>query len=157
MLSGETSTGRYPVNFEGLLCSRGASNGARRGFCAGRNPGRRAQKTVAPRSCSPTRAEPWLIVVYPTRHDDATLPTAAPRAPIFAFTPSARGLSPARALLGVVPVRLDFTGDPMRHRRREEYLQKIGSLQENDNLIVISDISHKGRQVDACSTQSRAR
>ena len=153
MLSGETSAGRYPVEcvkvFDRVARRIERSGGA--GFAEDAILEDARQKTVAAAVVLANSLPNARLIVF-TRHGTMARNVSnmrPPRAPIYAFTPSDEVYRQLALSWGVVPVRLDFTDDPNATiDAAEEYLRDNRLSQENDNLIVISDISTKDGQVD---------
>jgi pyruvate kinase len=161
MLSGETSTGRYPVEcvkvFDRVARRIERSGGA--GFAQEAVLEDVRQKTVAAAVVLANSLPNARLIVF-TRHGTMARNVSnmrPPRAPIFAFTPSDEVYRQLALSWGVVPVRLDFTDDPNATiDAAEEYLRDNRLSQEDDNLIIISDISTKDGQVDCVQLRKAA-
>ena len=145
MLTGETTSGRYPVECVQVL-NRVAvrierSGGAGYGKDAILEDSR--QKTVAAAVAladSLTRAK---ILVF-TRHGTMAryVSNLRPeRAPIFAVASSAQICRQLALCWGVIPLHIDFTDDPNATiEAAEKYLRQKKLISPNDNLVVISDV-----------------
>lgn len=161
MLSGETSTGRYPVECVKVFDRVGRrierSGGA--GFAEDAILEDVRQKTVAAAVVLANSLPNARLIVF-TRHGTMARNVShmrPPRAPIFAFTPSEEVYRQLALCWGVVPVRLDFTDDPHATiNAAEKYLRENRFSQENDNLIIISDISTSEGQVDCVQLRKAA-
>ncbi|MGI8890491.1 MAG: pyruvate kinase [Chthoniobacterales bacterium] len=145
MLTGETTSGRYPVECVKVL-NRVAvrierSGGAGYGKDAILEDAR--QKTVAAAVAladSLTRAK---ILVF-TRHGTMAryVSNLRPeRAPIFAVASSLQICRQLAICWGVFPLHIDFTDDPNATiEAAEKYLRQKKLVAPNDNLVVISDV-----------------
>ena len=153
MLSGETSTGRYPVEcvkvFDRVARRIERSGGA--GFAEEAILENARQKTVAAAVVLANSLPDARLIVF-TRHGTMARNVSnmrPPRAPIFAFTPSEKVYRQLALSWGVVPVHLDFTDDPnVTIAAAEKYLREEKFSQAHDNLVVISDVCTKDDRVD---------
>jgi pyruvate kinase len=154
MLSGETSTGRYPVEcvkvFDRIARRIERSGGA--GYSQEAILEDLRQKTVASAvvlANSLTRAK---IVVF-THHGTMARYTSNMRpenAPIFAFTCSETVFRQIVILWGTHPVMLDFADDPhVTIESAIQYLKQKKLTERGDNLIVLSDMLGGRDKVDS--------
>jgi pyruvate kinase len=162
MLSGETTTGRYPVRcvevFDRVACRIERSGGA--GFGAEAELKDSRQKTVsAAVQLANTLSKSTLIVF--TRHGTMAryVSNMRPeRAPIFAFTPFEHIFRQLALCWGVQPVLLEFTSDPNTTiDAAETYLRDNGLTEAGDDLVVLSDLRAGDCQIDSIQVrQARA-
>ena len=154
MLSGETSTGRYPVEcvqaFDRIARRIERSGGAGYGQDAVLEDLR--QKTVASAvvlANSLTRAK---IVVF-THHGTMARYASNMRpenAPIFAFTCNETVFHQIVILWGTHPIMLDFADDPhVTIESAIKYLRQEKLTERGDNLIVLSDMLGGRDKVDS--------
>jgi pyruvate kinase len=145
MLTGETTSGRYPVECVKVL-DRVAlrierSGGAGYGKDALLEDSR--QKTVAA-AVSLANSLPRAKIVVFTRHGTMAryVSNLRPhRAPIFAFTPSDEVCRQLAVCWGTFPAQLDFTVDPNATiEAAEKHLHAQKLIAPNDNLVVLSDV-----------------
>ncbi len=145
MLTGETTSGRYPVECVEVL-DRVAlrierSGGAGYGKDALLEDNR--QKTVAAAVALADSLHHPKIVVF-TRHGTMARYVSNLRpghAPIFAFTPNEIVYRQLSISWGVFPVLLKFTDDPNATiEAAEKHLRATNWVQPNDNLVVLSDV-----------------
>ncbi len=145
MLTGETTSGRYPVECVEVL-DRVAlrierSGGAGYGKDALLEDNR--QKTVAAAVALADSLHHPKIVVF-TRHGTMARYVSNLRpghAPIFAFTPNEIVCRQLSISWGVFPVLLKFTDDPNATiEAAEKHLRATNRVQPNDNLVVLSDV-----------------
>ena len=153
MLTGETTSGRYPVRCVEVL-DRVAlrierSGGAEYGKDALLEDAR--QKTVAAAVALANSLQRPNIVVF-TRHGTMARYVSNLRpqhAPIFAFTPSEIVCRQLAICWGVCPVRLDFTDNPNATiETAQAHLSAAKLIAPNDNLVIISDIRAGQELVD---------
>jgi pyruvate kinase len=154
MLSGETSTGRYPVEcvkvFDRVARRIERSGGAGYGHDAILEDTR--QKTVASAvvlANSLTRAKMVIFTHHGTmaRYVSNLRPE---HAPIFAFTSDETIFRQIVMLWGTHPIMLEFADDP--HETIESaitYLRKQKLTEPGDNLIVLSDMLGGRDKVDS--------
>ena len=145
MLTGETTSGRYPVECVKVL-NRVALRIERSG---GAGYGKEAvledarQKTVAA-AVELADSLPRAKIVVFTRHGTMAryVSNLRPeRAPIFAFASTEPVYRQLALCWGTIPTQLDFTADPNATiEAAEKYLRSAKLIAPNDNLIVISDI-----------------
>ncbi len=153
MLTGETTSGHYPVECVKVL-DRVAlrierSGGAGYGKDAILEDAR--QKTVAAAvSLADSLARARLVVF--TRHGTMARYVSNLRpahAPIFAFTPNDEVYRQLAVCWGVFPALLEFTDDPNATiEAAEEYLRARKLVAPEDNLIVLSDVRASRGLVD---------
>ncbi len=153
MLTGETTSGRYPVECVKVL-DRVAlrierSGGAGYGKDALLEDSR--QKTVAA-AVSLANSLPRAKIVVFTRHGTMARYVSNLRphhAPIFAFTPSDEVCRQLAVCWGTFSVQLDFTVDPNATiEAAEKHLHAQKLIAPNDNLVVLSDVRAGGGLVD---------
>ena len=154
MLTGETTSGRYPVecvkvlNRVALRIER--SGGA--GYAKEALLEDARQKTVAAAVSLANSLACSKIVVF-TRHGTMARYVSNLRpehAPIFAFTPSEQVYRQLAICWGTFPVRIDFTEDPNATiEAAEKYLRDAKLVAPNDNLVIISDV-RAGRALVDC-------
>jgi pyruvate kinase len=145
MLTGETTSGRYPVECVKVL-NRVALRIERSG---GAGYGKEAllederQKTVAAAVALADSLPRAKILVF-TRHGTMARYVSNMRpehAPIFAVTSTERVYRQLAICWGTFPVRIDFTDDPNATIEAAiEYLRDAKLIQTNDNLVIISDV-----------------
>jgi pyruvate kinase len=145
MLSGETTTGRYPVEcvkvFDRVARRIERSGGA--GFGADALLEDNRQKTVAAAVVLANSLSHAKLLVF-TRHGTMARHVSNMRpekAPIFAFTSSERVYRQLALCWGTYSILLDFTDDPnctiesaVKHLRDEQLTEP------NDNLVILSDV-----------------
>jgi pyruvate kinase len=145
MLTGETTSGRYPVECVKVL-NRVALRIERSG---GAGYGKEAllederQKTVAAAVALADSLPRAKILVF-TRHGTMARYVSNMRpehAPIFAVTSTERVYRQLAICWGTFPVRIDFTDDPNATIEAAiVYLRDAKLIQTNDNLVIISDV-----------------
>jgi pyruvate kinase len=145
MLTGETTSGRYPVECVKVL-NRVALRIERSG---GAGFGREAlledarQKTVAAAVSLANSMARSKILVF-TRHGTMARYVANLRpehSPIFAVTSSEQVWRQLALCWGTFPIRVDFTEDPNATiEAAEKYLRTAKLIVPNDNLVIISDV-----------------
>ena len=153
MLTGETTSGRYPVECVKVL-NRVALRIERSG---GAGYGKEAlledprQKTVAAAVSLADSLARAKIVVF-TRHGTMARYVSNLRpehAPIFAFTPNEQVYRQLAICWGTFPVRIDFTEDPNATiEAAEKYLRATRLAAPNDNLVILSDVRAGAALVD---------
>src|SRR5256714_14669824 len=153
MLSGETSTGRYPVECVEVL-NRVAARTERSG---GANYAKSAfledarQKTVAAAVVLANSLPRSKIIVF-TRHGRMARNTSNLRpehATIFAFTPSEEVRRQLSICWGVCPQRIEFSDDPnVTIETAQKFLRDQKLTSSVDNLVVISDVRAADEAVD---------
>ena len=145
MLTGETTSGRYPVEcvevLDRVACRIERSGGAGYGKDALLEDAR--QKTVAAAVALADSLHRPKIVVF-TRHGTMARYVSNLRpghAPIFAFTPNEVVYRQLSISWGVFPVLLKFTEDPNATiDAAEQHLRAENLIVPNDNLVVLSDV-----------------
>ncbi len=154
MLSGETTTGRYPVKcvevFDRVARRIERSGGADYASEAAIHDPR--QKTVAAAVMLANSLPKAKLIVF-TRHGTMARyvsnmrPT---RAPIFAFTPSEHIFRQLALCWGTYPILLEFTGDPNKTiDAAAKYLCEERLTNPNDNLVILTDLRAGDAQVDS--------
>jgi len=154
MLSGETSTGRYPVECVQVLHRVAMrierSGGA--GYAKSVILEDARQKTVSSAVVLANSLRRAKIIVF-TRHGTMARSVSNFRpesAPIFAFTPSDVVRRQLAICWGVYPVRIDFDDDPaVTIRTAEEYLRSHHLTTAGDQLVIISDIRVDADRIDS--------
>lgn len=155
MLSGETTTGRYPVKcvevFDRVARRIERSGGAE--FAREAEIHDPRQKTVAAAVQLANSLPRAKLVVFTRRGTMASYVSSMrpERAPIFAFTPNERIYRQLALCWGTHPVRLEFTDDPNRTiEAAAKYLCEKNLTEPDDNLVVLSDLrTSSGDQVDS--------
>lgn len=154
MLSGETSTGRYPIecvqvlNRVALRIER--SGGA--GYAKGAVLEDARQKTVSSAVVLANSLRRAKLIVF-TRHGTMAHNVSNLRpehAPVFAFTPDETVRRQLAIGWGVFPVRIDFDDDPaVTIRTAEEFLRANHLTTSGDQLVIISDIRADSDRIDS--------
>jgi pyruvate kinase len=154
MLSGETSTGRYPVECVKVL-DRVAlrierSGGA--GYAHGAILEDDRQKTVNSAVVLANSLKRAKLIVF-TRHGTMARNVSNLRpehAPVFAFTPSEEIRRQMSILWGVCPILIEFTGDPNETiETAEKYLCENRLTKTGDHLVIITDLQTGTQRVDS--------
>lgn len=153
MLTGETTSGRYPVECVNVL-NRVALRIERSG---GAGYGKEAlledprEKTVAAAINLANSLARAKIIVF-THHGTMARYVSNLRpehAPIFAVASSEQVYRQLAICWGTFPIRVDFTGDPNATiDAAEKYLRTAKLIVPNDNLVIISDILAGQARVD---------
>ena len=145
MLSGETTTGRYPVEcvkvFDRVARRIERSGGA--GFGADALLEDNRQKTVASAVVlANSLSHAKLVVFHASRdHGASRLEHAAGKSADFAFTLSEHVYRQLALCWGTYPILLDFTDDPNRTiESAVKHLRDEKLTEPNDNLVILSDI-----------------
>ncbi len=153
MLTGETTSGRYPVACVKVLdkVARRIERSGGAGYAKGALLENNRQKTVsAAVTLADSLARSKLIVF--TRHGTMARNVSNLRpehAPIFAFTPDEIVYRQLALCWGTHPVRIDFTDDPNATiETAEKYLRAKKLIQPTDNLVIISDVRAGAALVD---------
>ena len=145
MLSGETSTGQYPLECVEVLDRVATrierSGGAGYGADALLETPR--QKTVASAVFLANMLRDSKLIVF-TRHGRMARYVSNLRpehAPIFAFTPSEEVYRQLALCWGTFPALVEFTKDPQQTiATAEKFLRKNKLIASGDHLVVVSDI-----------------
>jgi pyruvate kinase len=154
MLSGETSTGRYPVECVQVLHRVALrierSGGA--GYAKGAILEDVRQKTVASAVVLANSLRRAKIIVF-TLHGTMARNVSNIRpehAPIFAFTPSDVVQRQLTMCWGVDPIRLDFTDDPNATiNAAEKFLRQNKLTTPGDELVIITDLRAGKDRIDS--------
>jgi len=154
MLSGETSTGRYPVECVQVLHRVAMrierSGGA--GYAKSVILEDARQKTVSSAVVLANSLRRAKLIVF-TRHGTMARNVSNLRpdnAPIFAFTPSEVVRRQLAICWGVYPVRIDFDDDPaVTIHTAEEFLRSHNLTNAGDHLVIISDIRVDSDRIDS--------
>ena len=154
MLSGETSTGRYPVECVQVLHRVAMrierSGGA--GFAKSVILEDNRQKTVSSAVVLANSLRRAKLIVF-TRHGTMARNVSNLRpeqAPIFAFTPSESVRRQLAICWGVYPERIDFDDDPaVTIQTAEEFLRAHNLTTPGDQLVIISDIRVESDRIDS--------
>jgi pyruvate kinase len=145
MLTGETTSGRYPVECVKVLdkVARRIERSGGAGYAKDAVLEDARQKTVAAAVALADSLARAKLIVF-TRHGTMARNVSNLRpqhAPIFAFTPNECVYRQLALCWGTWPVRIDFTDDPNATiEAAEKYLCAQKLIQPHDNLIVISDV-----------------
>ena len=153
MLSGETSTGRYPVEcvkvFDRVARRIERSGGA--GYARDAVLEDTRQKTVASAVVLANSLTRSKLVVF-THHGTMARYVSNLRpenAPIFAFTSSEKVFRQIVILWGTRPIMLQFADDPnVTIDSAIEYLKKHKLAEPGDNLILLTDLLGGAEKVD---------
>jgi len=154
MLSGETSTGRYPIECVQVLHRVAVrierSGGA--GYAKSAILEDARQKTVSSAVVLANSLRRAKLIVF-TRHGTMARNVSNLRpenAPVLAFTPDEAVRRQLAICWGVFPVRIDFDDDPaVTIRTAEEFLRTHNLATQGDQLIIISDILENGDRIDS--------
>jgi pyruvate kinase len=153
MLTGETTSGRYPVECVKVL-NRVAlriekSGGA--GFAEKAILEDARQKTVASAVVLANSLSNSKLIVF-TRHGSMPryVSNMRPeRAPIFAFTPSEEICRKLLLCWGTHPHVINFTADPNETiEAAEQFLFDAKLISVGDNLVILSDVLAEGERFD---------
>jgi pyruvate kinase len=154
MLSGETSTGRYPVDCVQVL-NRVALRIERSGgadYAASVILEDDRQKTVNSAVVLANSLRRAKLIVF-TRHGTMARNVSNLRpehAPIFAFTPSEEVRWQLSISWGVLPIQIEFTDDPGRTiEMAEAYLREHRLANRGDHLVIITDLRAGAERVDS--------
>ena len=154
MLSGETTTGRYPVKcvevFDRVARRIERSGGA--GYARKADMHDPRQKTVASAVMLANSLSKARLIVF-TRHGTMAryVSNMRPeRATIFAFTPYESICRQLALSWGTYPVLLDFTSDPNRTIEAAiQHLREARLTQAGDHLVILSDLLADDAQIDS--------
>ncbi len=154
MLSGETSTGRYPIEcvkvFDRVARRIERSGGA--GYGQGAMLDNKREKTVASAVVLANSLSRAKIVVF-THHGTMARYAANLRpenAPIFAFTSSETVSRQIVILWGTHPIMLEFADDPnVTIESAIAYLRKQKLTEPGDHLIILTDMLAGREKVDS--------
>src|SRR6266404_5064579 len=153
MLSGETSTGRYPVECVEVL-NRVATRMERSisaGYAQDAILEDARQKTVSSAVVLANSLTRSKLVVF-TRHGTMARNTSnlrPERAIIFAFTPSEEVRRQLSICWGVCAQRIEFSDDPNTTiETAEKFLRDHRLTTSGDNLIITSDVRVRDERVD---------
>jgi pyruvate kinase len=154
MLSGETSTGRYPVECVQVLHRVAVrierSGGA--GYAKSAILEDVRQKTVASAVVLANSLRRAKLIVF-THH--GTMPRNVSNlrpehAPVFAFTPVDAIRRQLALCWGVYPVRIDFTDDPnITIGAAEEFLRAHHLTTAGDQLVILTDLRVDSERIDS--------
>ena len=153
MLTGETTSGRYPVACVKVLdkVARRIERSGGAGYAQGAVLEDDRQKTV---SAAVTLADSLVsskLIVF-TRHGTMARNVSNLRpehAPIFAFTPNETVYRQLAICWGTHPVQIDFIEDPNATiEAAVQYLRVHGLIEPEDNLVIISDVRAGSALVD---------
>ncbi len=145
MLTGETTSGRYPLECVKVLdrVARRIERSGGAGYAKEAVLEDSRQKTVAAAVSLADSLERSKLIVF-TRHGTMARNVSNLRpehAPIFAFTPNEIVYRQLALCWGTYPVRIDFTEDPNATiEAAEKFLRDQKLVQPNDNLVIISDV-----------------
>ncbi len=152
LLTGETTTGRYPVECVEVLDRVAVrierSGGA--GFGAATSLDDPRQKTVASAVVLANSLSNSKLIVF-TRHGTMAryVSNLRPQRQIFAFTPSEQVYRQLALCWGTHPVLLEFTDDPNRTiEAAERFLCEARLTRAEDNLVILSDVRAQNEMFD---------
>src|SRR2546430_9603909 len=154
MLSGETSTGLYPIECVEVLNRVAArterSGGADYAKSAFLEDAR--QKTIPAAVVLTNSLANSKIIVFTRRgamaHSVSKL--RPENTPIFAFTPSEEVYRQLSIYWGVYPVKIDFTDDPNATiEAAERFLRRTKLTVPGDQLVIISDVRAGEERIDS--------
>jgi pyruvate kinase len=153
MLSGETSTGRYPVECVEVL-NRVASRIERSGGAGYAKDAileDNRQKTVSAAVVLANSLARSKLIVF-TRHGTMARNTSNLRphhSTIFAFTPSEKVRQQLSICWGVCSQQIEFSDDPNETiETAAKHLREEKLIVPGDNLVVISDLQARGERID---------
>ncbi len=153
MLTGETTSGRYPVECVKVLdrVARRIERSGGAGYAKQAILEDNRQKTVSAAVALADSLQRAKLIVF-TRHGTMARSVSnlrPERAPIFAFTPSEMVYRQLALCWGTHPVRIDFTDDPNATiEAAEKYLRAQKLILPDDNLVIISDVRAGSALVD---------
>jgi pyruvate kinase len=153
MLTGETTSGRYPVECVKVLdkVARRIERSGGAGYAKEALLEDARQKTVAAAVALADSLARSKLIVF-TRHGTMARNVANLRpqhAPIFAFTPNEYVYRQLALCWGTYPVLIDFTEDPNATiETAEKYLRGQKLIQPDDKLVIISDVRAASALVD---------
>lgn len=145
MLTGETTSGRYPVECVKVLdkVARRIERSGGAGYAKDAILENARQKTVAAAVALADSLTRSKLIAF-TRHGTMARNVSNLRpqhAPIFAFTPNESVYRQLALCWGTRPVLIDFTTDPNATiEAAEAYLRAQKLIQPGDNLVIISDV-----------------
>jgi pyruvate kinase len=145
MLTGETTSGRYPVECVKVLdrVARRIERSGGAGYAHDALLENARQKTVAAAVALANSLARSKLIVFTRRGTMArTVANSRPQhAPIFAFTPDECVCRQLLLCWGTHPVRIEFTDDPNATiEAAEKYLRAEKLILPNDKLVIISDV-----------------
>ncbi|MFL6541905.1 MAG: pyruvate kinase [Chthoniobacterales bacterium] len=154
MLTGETSSGRYPVEcvkvLERIACRIERSGGA--GYSSEAHLRDARQKTVMSAVVLANSLPQSKLIVF-TRHGTMARYVAnlrPERSPIFAFTPSEQVYRQLAVVWGTHPVLMHFKDDPNSTIAEAERILANNRLTKpGDNLVVLTDVHARGEMFDS--------
>jgi len=153
MLSGETSTGRYPVECVEVL-NRVATRMERSisaGYAQDAILEDARQKTVSSAVVLANSLTRSKLVVF-TRHGTMARNTSnlrPERATVFAFTPSEEVRRQLSICWGVCAQRIEFSDDPnVTIETAQKYLRDQKLTTRGDNLVIISEVRARDERID---------
>lgn len=153
MLTGETTSGRYPVECVKVLdkVARRIERSGGAGYAKQAILEDARQKTVAAAVALADSLARSKIIVF-TRHGTMARHVSNLRpqhATIFAFTPNENVYRQLALSWGTYPVLIDFTEDPNATiDAAERYLRDAQLIAPKDNLVIISDVRAGSALVD---------
>ncbi|MEO6870812.1 MAG: pyruvate kinase, partial [Chthoniobacterales bacterium] len=153
MLTGETTSGRYPVECVKVLdkVARRIERSGGAGYAKDAILEDARQKTVAAAVALADSLARSKIIVF-TRHGTMARNVSNLRpqhATIFAFTPNESVYRQLALCWGTYPVLIDFTEDPNATiDAAEKYLRKTKLIAPGDQLVIISDVRAAAAMVD---------
>ncbi len=153
MLTGETTSGRYPVACVEVLdrVARRIERSGGAGYAKEAILDDARRKTVAAAVALANSLTRSKLIVF-TRHGTMAQNVSNLRpehAPIFAFTPNEQVYRQLALCWGTHPVRIDFTEDPNATiEAAEKYLRAEKLIELGDKLVIISDVRAGSALVD---------
>lgn len=153
MLTGETTSGRYPVECVKVLdrVARRIERSGGAGYATEAILEDTRQKTVSAAVALADSLSRSKLIVF-TRHGTMARNVSnlrPERAPIFAFTPNEVVYRQLALCWGTRPVRIDFTDDPNATiEAAEKYLRAQKLIEPGDRLVIISDLRAGSALVD---------
>lgn len=153
MLSGETSTGRYPIECVEVLnrVAKRMERSSSAGYAKDAILEDNRQKTVSAAVVLANSLSRSKIVVF-TRHGTMARNTSnlrPERATVFAFTSSEEVRRQLSICWGVCAQRIEFSDDPnVTIERAARYLRDEKLITRGDNLVVISDVRARDERID---------
>ena len=145
MLTGETTSGRYPIECVRVLdkVARRIERSGGAGYAKDSILEDNRQKTVSAAVALANSLDRSKLIVF-TRHGTMARSVSNMRpehSPIFAFTPNEQVYRQLALCWGTYPVRIDFTEDPNATiEAAQRYLREARLIEAKDNLVIISDV-----------------
>jgi pyruvate kinase len=153
MLSGETSTGRYPIECVEVLnrVAMRMERSSSAGYAQDAILEDARQKTLASAVVLANSLYRSKLVVF-TRHGTMARNTSnlrPDRATVFAFTPSEEVRRQLSICWGVCAQRIEFSDDPnVTIETAVKFLREQKLISRGDNLVLISDVRARDERID---------